>query len=374
MQYSFGEIMQGWLYGQNGYYHKAHIGKDFYTAVNVSRLFGGALARHIITLLESSQLTLPLHIIEIGAHHGELMCDVYDFLGVLSVGVMEQTRFSIIEPLESLRFAAKENLATRAIAQVGDFDAVELGGGESVFIFSNELFDAFACEVVREAQGRTQMLCGVGEWQKVDSSEVDSKGLDSEGEVDSSAVGKVDSRGSLRLEWCDMAALRHSGLAQRVQEVKRFMREYGLRTGEIPLAWEGFVRDLCSFAKRAKLWRFLSFDYAPLGSGGLSLRGFRAHRVLDFTEIMRDVSLLFGEIDLTYNVDFTLLERLFASNGAHKLFQSRLNALLVEFGIIELLQSLLEAYPSEYESQTLRVRQLLGGGLGEKFMGVCFSG
>ena len=35
---------------------------------------------------------------------------------------------------------------------------MELGGGESVFIFNNELFDAFACDVVCEAQGRTQML------------------------------------------------------------------------------------------------------------------------------------------------------------------------------------------------------------------------
>lgn len=347
MEWSFGDVMEQWLYGELGYYAHAHIGKegDFYTAVSASRLFGGSIARHIITLLESSQLTLPLHIVEIGAHHGELMCDIYDFLDALSEGVLPHTKCTIIEPLAALQAKARLNIASRAIAQVGSFDDVALEAGESVFVVSNELFDAFACEIVREQSGHREMLCGFTNGENL-----------------------VDSRESLRLEWRDFAG------AKNARKVDSFMRHYGLTSGEIPLGWAEFINELCVFAKGAKCWRFLSFDYAHLGSRGLSLRGYGEHRVLDLADIMRDTSRLFGRIDLTYNVDFALLRQIFIENGAREIFCDRLNALLVEFGIAELLQSLLEVSPKQYEIEALRVRQLLGGGLGEKFMGVCFGG
>lgn len=347
MEWSFGDVMEQWLYGELGYYHQAVIGKggDFYTAVSASRLFGGAIARHILTLLESSQLTLPLHIVEIGAHHGELLCDIYDFLDALSEGVMPHTQFTIIEPLAALQARARLTIASRAITQVSGFDDVALGVGESVFIVSNELFDAFACEIVREQGGRREMLCGFANRQNL-----------------------VDSRESLRLEWRDFAC------AKNAHKVDSFMQHYGLTSGEIPLGWGEFVSRLCAFAKGAKCWRFLSFDYAPLGSRGLSLRGYWGHRVLDLAEIMRDTPRLFGRIDLTYNVDFTLLGQIFIENGAREIFCDRLNVLLVEFGITDLLQSLLEASPKQYKIEALRVRQLLGGGLGEKFMGISFGG
>ncbi|MBR2494676.1 SAM-dependent methyltransferase [Helicobacter sp.] len=347
MEWSFGNVMEQWLYGELGYYHHAHIGKggDFYTAVSASRFFGGAIARHILTLLESSQLTLPLHIVEIGAHHGELLCDIYDFLDVLSEGVLPYTKCTIIEPLATLQTKARLNIASRTIMQANSFDDVALGIDESVFVVSNELFDAFACEIVCERGGHREMLCGFTNGQNI-----------------------VDSRESLRLEWQDFAR------AKNAREIDGFMQHYGLTSGEIPLGWVEFVRGLCSFAKGAKCWRFLSFDYAPLGSRGLSLRGYGEHRIFDLAEIMRDAPKLFGRIDLTYNVDFTLLRQIFIENGAREIFCDRLNTLLVEFGITELLQSLLEINPRQYEIEALRVRQLLGGGLGEKFMGVCFGG
>lgn len=370
MEKSFGQVMQEWLYGDQGYYRSAHIGRDFYTAVTLSKLFGGSIARHILSLLDSSALdssvleskalSLPLHIIEIGAHHGELMCDVYDFLSALSVGVMEQTRFSIIEPLESLRKKARETIAQRAITQVGTLDEIALDEGESVFIISNELFDAFACELVRIDGDQELLACVCCDGAEAPMSLVwrDLHGL---------AYGD-----------CAMDSSLESSMRHRARRVREFMQRFGITSGEIPLGWEEFIARICGFASRAKSWRFLSFDYAGLGGAGggqvFSLRGFFAHRVLGFPEIMQNLPALFTRCDLTYNVDFALLEQIFAAHGARKLFSGRLSTLLVEFGLIALLGELLEHSPSEYRSQSLRARELLAGSLGEKFMGVCFGG
>lgn len=386
MEKTFGQVMQEWLYGQRGYYTRAHIGQDFYTAVSASRLFGGSIARHILSLLDSRELSLPLHIVEIGAHHGELMCDVYDFLGALGVGVVEQTRFSIIEPLGVLREKARENLGAREVAQAGSMGELALGEQESVFVISNELFDAFACELVR-----------------VDSGSVDSKNAGSGRAL--MACVQCDSAGvPMRLVWRDLASLASAASAksvarageldshthevseqviERARQTRDFMRRYGVAGGEIPLGWEAFIAELCQNLARAKCWRFLSFDYAGLGEQMLgeqvfSLRGFLEHRVLALPEIMQNLPELFTRCDVTYNVDFALLERVFVAHGARKLFphtlaQGRLSRLLVEFGLIELLEGLLAHSPSEYRAQSVRARELLSGSLGEKFMGVCFG-
>lgn len=177
-----------------------------------------------------------------------------------------------------------------------------------------------------------------------------------------------------------MASQLESSIHHRARRVGECMQRFGITSGEIPLGWEEFIAGVCSFASRAKSWRFLSFDYAGLGgemAGGeqaFSLRGFFAHRVLGFPEIAQNLPTLFTRCDLTYNVDFALLEQMFATHGARTLFSGRLSTLLVEFGLIALLEELLAYSPSEYRAQSLRARELLAGSLGEKFMGVCFGG
>ena len=47
--------MTDWLYGDNGYYATyKNIGKsgDFYTSVSTRKIFGGSVAKHIISLVD----------------------------------------------------------------------------------------------------------------------------------------------------------------------------------------------------------------------------------------------------------------------------------------------------------------------------------
>lgn len=150
---SFGNYMQEWLYGEKGYYKKALIGQkgDFYTSVSLSKFFGGAVAFYIIKLLEEEKLFLPLKIVEIGAHHGHFLSDIANFLNALSVGVMEQCEFVSCEPLKELQKLQRTIFKQATQLDLSSCSLEELDFKEkSAFVISNELFDAFACEIIKD--------------------------------------------------------------------------------------------------------------------------------------------------------------------------------------------------------------------------------
>ena len=91
-QQTFSMYMQKWLYDANsGYYRQNHVGiaGDFYTAINVSKFFGGAISRYILKMLESQHLSLPIYIVEIGGNNGNLISDIAEFMSAFNSEVFD---------------------------------------------------------------------------------------------------------------------------------------------------------------------------------------------------------------------------------------------------------------------------------------------
>lgn len=390
---SFGLYMNEWLYGRNGYYSRAtkgdeKIGKegDFYTAVSVSRFFGGAIAKHIIDLLECGKLELPLSIVEFGAHSGRLLGDIIDFLDILSVGVLEQTRFFSIEPLDLLRQMQAQNPRITPLKYLSELRRTS-EDTKSIFMLSNELFDAFACEVVRENR-----FCFIKDFNRVV--------WRSDEEIERQ-IQKIQSQTEQSHAKSEKTIFYKNHL-QKMLSQKRLDK---IQNGEISLELEPFIRSVCDFIKsqdNLKSWRFLSFDYgSEVARDEVTLRGYKAHRVLSFEDICADLGGLFGKCDLTYEVDFLRIIALFNSFGVKLQAKSRLNAALVEFGIDRLLEEfflfcqnqqnqnlqnkdlqnqVLQSKISQnhkmqiYQQEVLRVRELLSpNGMGERFICVEFG-
>lgn len=383
---SFGLYMNEWLYGANGYYSRAtkgdeKIGKegDFYTAVSVSRFFGGAIARHIIDLLECGKLELPLSVVEFGAHSGRLLSDIIDFLDILSVAVLEQTMFFSIEPLELSRKMQAQN---PRIMPLKDLSELKLANEKSIFMLSNELFDAFACELVRENH-----FCFIKDFDRIvwrSDEEIERQIQKLQSQIEQSHTQSEKTRF-------------YKNHLQKMLSKKKLDK---IQNGEISLGLEPFIRSVCDFIKsqdNLKSWRFLSFDYgSEVPRDEVTLRGYKAHRVLSFEEICADLRGLFGKCDLTYEVDFSRIIALFSSFGVRLQTKSRLNAALVEFGIDKLLEEfflfcqkpqnqtsqnqVLQSEISQnpkmkiYQQEVLGVRELLSpNGMGECFICVEFG-
>lgn len=83
---SFGEFMQMWLYGEEGYYRKVRVGKtgDFYTNVSVGKFFGFTLGFYLQEILKTQKGRIA--IIEIGSEKGDLIADIAEFLHLKEIG------------------------------------------------------------------------------------------------------------------------------------------------------------------------------------------------------------------------------------------------------------------------------------------------
>jgi SAM-dependent MidA family methyltransferase len=97
--------MHEWLYGNEGYYTKERtIGKegDFYTAVSTSMFFGGAIAKRLLSTIESGFLSSSCHVVEIGAHKGYLLADMIQFIYTLKPALLSSLKFVIVESIKAI--------------------------------------------------------------------------------------------------------------------------------------------------------------------------------------------------------------------------------------------------------------------------------
>ncbi|WP_163532371.1 SAM-dependent methyltransferase [Helicobacter suis] len=323
---SFSQCMQEWLYGENGYYRHALIGMqgDFYTAVNSSAFFGGTLAFYLLSLLENGRLSLPLSVVEIGAGEGRLLSDVVGFLKDLSQGVLEHMRFISVEPLDSLAILQKERLAKRGVDLKCVAYLEDLNLSASVFIYCNELWDSFPCEVIDNSK-KLYISHFKPTWQNLSS--------------------------------------------KQMHQIKAFYPT--IKSDCLPL-WEDYITNLCN-QLRGKKWIMVSFDYGQYGGyGGISLRGYTKHQVLSFEDILDNLQGYYQQIDLTYDVDFKLLETLFLAQGAHTLFYGTQSATLLKMGLASLLELFHASAPfTTYQREIIKARVLISPeGFGERFKGL----
>ncbi|AFI04189.1 SAM-dependent methyltransferase [Helicobacter cetorum] len=326
---SFGNYMQDWLYGKKGYYRKAIVGKkgDFYTSVSSSKFFGGTIAFYILKLLEQEKLSLPLKVIEIGAHYGECLLDVAKFLDTLGIEVVSKCEFISIEPLEELQQIQQSLFKDSFHFYATTLKDLHISKQDNVFVFSNELFDAFACEIIKDNQMLFVDEKHMGVWDKID------------------------------------------------EPTSELLATLKIKEGHIPLDLHSFFKELFERLNKAHQWMFLSFDYGDeKPRKDMHLRAYKEHRVLDFQDILNNLSNLYQQSDLTYDVDFSLIRSIVESGGGHFSFYKTQAQALLDMGLMELLELFSQSVGYEkYLKEVAKVKPLISpGALGERFKAIEF--
>lgn len=370
----FSEFMSQSLYGGNGYYtnpQKVGESGDFYTSVSASKFFGGSIAFYILKLLEQGQLTPPLRIIEIGADKGYLLGDIAQFLDALTENLLESCEFATIEPLPNLADSQKTYFQNLKLTQKTSFNVYSPDIHTSLLqtpqrkesdliVISNELLDSFPCEVICNNQmlyiDRTSKEWNPA-WQEIPQS-VQKMWLNY-----AQKSGKIENRLSHISQQTDQDSITHlSPLPQS------FI---------LPL-WDGFIDNLQILAKAHRQMYFLSFDY---GSHALynplsyNPRFYYNHQVLRLEEILTnklDFRILYQQADITYDVDFTLVDSLLVQAGFKKLFSQSQSRTLLEMGILELLEIFKKRSGARFISEIQKVKTILNT-MGERFMGICYK-
>jgi SAM-dependent MidA family methyltransferase len=182
---SFARFMELALYCPvYGFYEKEkdNLGRrgDFFTSVSTGNLFGQLLAFQFADWLKQMLMSRPrhshVHIVEAGAHNGQLAKDILTWLQ--RTELFDRIQYCIVEPSPRRQLWQKENLSglQGRIRWVGSLD--ELAGASSSgiegIIFSNELLDAMPVQrFAWDAANRTWFEWGValeGErfaWKKI---------------------------------------------------------------------------------------------------------------------------------------------------------------------------------------------------------------
>ena len=334
----FSSFMHEWLYGDNGYYaQKRTIGKegDFYTAVSTSMFFGGSIANRLLKTIQSGFLSRNCCVVEIGAHKGYLLADMIQFIYTLQPELLSTLTFIIVEPFsenqrmqrEYFEEAFGEAIHLQHVSSLEDINVAE------AFFVANEIFDAFACEVI----------------------------------MNESMLYMEDNEAIFR---------------PMDEMTKSKALEYGITKGELCLGYEPFALQMASAAQK---FEFISFDYGDKEPRhDISLRVYASHQVYPFfglthlvDERLREevcMQELFGRSDITYDVCFSHLIYAFEKAGVslHQ-YASQMRA-LIDFGLIELLELYARNVSEKlYEHEKNRIKTLIDPSfMGERFKMVCF--
>ncbi len=327
----FKDYFNKWLYDKDGYYaNYKSIGKDgdFFTAVSTSSFFGGTIAKKIISTIEEGFSPANTTIVEIGAHHGYLLADIIQFIYSLKPELLNTLNFAIVERFENLQNQQKKYLHESfgdaiKLTHYDDITKVKL---DDAYIIANEIFDAFACDMVYTNKEEKLQLAYVND-DKIVFNDCDDKEI---------------------LEHCE---------------------KYQITKGEVCLDYKVFSKILCDNFKR---FEFLTFDYGDrYPRNDFSTRVYEKHNVYPIFEDDLDLKKLFKKSDLTYDVHFNYLKDCFKSCGLkdeNVVFDTQLKS-LVNYGILDLLE-ILKANVDEttYLKQTANVKVLLEPtGMGDRF-------
>ncbi len=321
--------MYEWLYGKEGYYATYRpIGKegDFYTSVSASKFFGGSVAKHIVSLVDEGFLEEDSLICEIGAHHGYFLADIVEFIYTLRPQLLQTLRFGIVERFAALReFQSnyfKESFGDAVLLEHYS-DLSELRCKKAFFI-ANEIFDAFACELLYKGK-----------------------------------IARVDAAHEIHFDIED-------------EEILKKAQRYHKEKGEIAVGYEEFA---AAMAKSADSFEFMSFDYGEMDARpDFSLRIYKEHEVYPFFDEEIDKKELFGKSDLTYDVTFAHVKDAFEAAGVQMVeFKAQMSA-LVNMGILELLEILRQNVDEKiYKQELEKVKMLIMPEfLGERFKMIRF--
>jgi len=288
----FSTYMNEWLYGENGYYKNFKaIGKsgDFYTAVSTSSFFGASIANYFYTLIQKDDFKQNGWLIEIGAHKGYLLCDMIQWLYTLNPMLVKTLKFGIVErqievQKEQLKYISQRFGDDIQITHFNDINDVE---EDYAFFVANEIFDAFACELIKDGQ-----------------------------------QAFVEDN---RVEWRDADP-----------KLLEFASTHRQLKGEVAIGYEEFAK---SMAKGVNSCDFVSFDYGEkLVRNDFSIRVYQKHETFPLFDEDLDISEAYQSADITYDVNFAHVIEAFEEAG-FKLdsYETQARA-LIRFGLIDILE------------------------------------
>lgn len=337
----FADFMAACLYEPGlGYYtspgRKVGAEGDFYTSINVHRVFGRLIAREICRMWEEMGCPASFDIVEAGAGHGQLATDVLDAICELNSRLYEGVRLTLIEAEPSLA-EVQGKLLERHLAKVSWSTPADLAEGKLRFsgcLYSNELIDSFPTHLVEMTPDGLREVFVAAEGDQF--SEV------------------LDSPSTTELE----AYLSRLGITLNP----------GQRT-EINL---NAVRWLESAAASLERGFILTIDYgylAPELYGPMRLNGTLLCYYRHTTE--ENPYIRVGLQDITTHVDFTTLALRGEELGLSKVWYGEQYRFLMAVGMMQELMALEAAAKTEKEQIAIRIslKKLIlpEGGMGDTF-------
>lgn len=337
----FADFMAACLYEPGlGYYtspgRKVGAEGDFYTSINVHRVFGRLIAREICRMWEEMGCPASFDIVEAGAGHGQLATDVLDAICELNSRLYEGVRLTLIEAEPSLA-EVQGKLLERHLAKVSWSTPADLAEGKLRFsgcLYSNELIDSFPTHLVEMTPDGLREVFVAAEGDQF--SEV------------------IDSPSTTELE----AYLSRLGITLNP----------GQRT-EINL---NAVRWLESAAASLERGFILTIDYgylAPELYGSMRLNGTLLCYYRHTTE--ENPYIRVGLQDITTHVDFTTLALRGEELGLSKVWYGEQYRFLMAAGMMQELMALEAAAKTEKEQIAIRIslKKLIlpEGGMGDTF-------
>ncbi len=297
----FAEVMETCLYDpEHGYYADPGVttGRqgDFATAPDTGPLFGATVA----SAVERFAFEGPGQLVEVGPGAGRFMADLLDALAPEAAEALEVV---LVEPFEVHHPNLLEAVGGHGVPVdiVDDLSEVDPG---RTFVLMNELFDALPGHPVRAtADG----------WERMDVT------IDT-GEPGQRLTGTWQACPEEVARFCDV----HAG---GLPEGHRY---------EASPASAGILDELSRIVDPGVV---LAFDYGGrfqdiwMERDDGTLRGFREHRIVDPLSQP-------GETDITYDVDFTMLQAEAKDRGLRPVTYGGQERLLVHLGLVEVASSM----------------------------------
>lgn len=280
------------MYGDDGYYKNfKDIGKsgDFYTAVSSSVFFGASIANMLYKQITDGSTPRDVTLVEIGAHQGHLICDMIQWLFTCDSTLMDSMSFAIVERQPSVMQAQKEYISSRFggevdVTFVSDISQLET---KNAFIISNEILDAFPCDLYKDGQSAT-----------------------------------VNNH---QIEWADASP-----------SMIEFASRHRLTKGEIARGYEEFASQI---ARSIDNVDFVTFDYGEkYVRNDFSIRIYREHETLPLFDEELILSQSYQNDDITYDVNFAHAIEAFEDAGFGLVDYETQARALIRFGIIDILE------------------------------------
>jgi SAM-dependent MidA family methyltransferase len=289
----FSGYMESWLYGTEGYYTRFKaIGKqgDFYTAVSVSPFFGASIANFLYHQIEAGSIPRNALLVEVGAHQGHLIGDMIQWLYTCDPRLIDEMRFAVIEREPKVREAQRHYFEERfgQEVEIEQYEGLEGLREPYAFVFANEIFDAFPCELINEGAIATLKQDHIV-WQKA-----------------------------------PQALLEQS-------------EKYRQTRGEFAVGYEAFAKRMSVAFEDCD---FVTFDYGEqYVRNDFSIRLYTQHETFPLFDESVVLSEHYRLSDLTYDVNFEHVMDAFGAAGFKKIAYETQARALVRFGIIEMLDA-----------------------------------